>query len=157
MKRKHKQYSKPKRPFDKARIEEEGEIKKEFGLKNKREIWKAEAKVKTMRRKAKNLIKAPKAEQEAFFVRLRKIGLKVNSISDALSLDKKDHLKRRLQTVLVEKGLAPTVKTARQFITHKKVLVNGKVVAVPSYVVPTELEDKLEIKDMKKKIKEKKE
>ena len=157
MKRKHKQYSKPKRPFDKARNEEEGEIKKEFGLKNKREIWKAEAKVKTMRRKAKNLIKAPKAEQEAFFVRLRKIGLKVNSISDALSLDKKDHLKRRLQTVLVEKGLAPTVKTARQFITHKKVLVNGKVVAVPSYVVPTELEDKLEIKDMKKKIKEKKE
>jgi small subunit ribosomal protein S4 len=157
MKRKHKQYSKPKRPFDKARIEEEGEIKKEFGLKNKREIWKAEAKVKTMRRKAKNLIKAPKAEQEAFFVRLRKIGLKVNSISDALSLDKKDHLKRRLQTVLVEKGLAPTVKTARQFITHKKVLVNRKVVAVPSYVVPTELEDKLEIKDMKKKIKEKKE
>ena len=43
MKRKHKIYSKPKRPFDKARIEEEGGIVEEFGLKNKREIWKAEA------------------------------------------------------------------------------------------------------------------
>ena len=41
MKRKHKTYSKPKRPFDKMRIEEEAGIMKEFGLKNKREIWKA--------------------------------------------------------------------------------------------------------------------
>ena len=45
MKRKHKTYSKPKRPFDKARIDEEAEIKKEFGLKNKKEIWKADAKI----------------------------------------------------------------------------------------------------------------
>ena len=35
MKRKHKQYSKPKRPFDKTRIEEEAKIKQDFGLKNK--------------------------------------------------------------------------------------------------------------------------
>ena len=39
MKRKHKKYSKPKKPFDKAWIEEEARIKKEFGLKKKREIW----------------------------------------------------------------------------------------------------------------------
>ena len=37
MKRKHKTYSRPKRPFDKLRIEEEAKIKKEFGLKNKSE------------------------------------------------------------------------------------------------------------------------
>ena len=34
MKRKHKTYSKPKRPFDKARIDEEAIIKKDYGLKN---------------------------------------------------------------------------------------------------------------------------
>ena len=45
MKRKQKKYSKPKRPFDKKRIDEENQLKKEFGLKNKREIWKAEAKI----------------------------------------------------------------------------------------------------------------
>ena len=49
MKRKHKIYSRPKRPFEKSRIEEEGKIVDEFGLKNKREIWKAEAKVKIIR------------------------------------------------------------------------------------------------------------
>jgi len=35
MKRKHRLYSKPRRPFDKARIEEEAKIIEEFGLKNK--------------------------------------------------------------------------------------------------------------------------
>ena len=56
MKRKHKIYSRPKRPFDKTRIEEEGKIKEEFGLKNKKEIWKADARIKEIREKAKKLI-----------------------------------------------------------------------------------------------------
>ena len=56
MKRKHKQYSKPKRPFDKVRIDEEAKIKEEFGLKNKKEIWRAEARIKSIREKAKGLI-----------------------------------------------------------------------------------------------------
>ncbi len=146
MKRKHKKYSKPKRPFDKARIDEEAEIKKEFGLKNKKEIWRAEARINSMREKAKKLISTKPEEQSALFNQLKKIGLEVNSIGDVLALDKKDYLKRRLQTVVVEKKLAPTSKTARQLITHKKVLVNGKVVDVPSYVVPVELENKISLK-----------
>ena len=151
MKRKHKIYSKPKRPFDKARIDEEVVIKKEYGLKNKREIWKAEAKIRTIRRRAKRLITSSKDEQEALFDRLRKIGLKVNSIADVLGLDKTDYLNRRLQTIVSEKGLATTAKTARQMITHKRILVGGKVIDTPSYIVPIELEDKIEIK---KKIKQ---
>ena len=150
MKRKHKIYSRPKRPYDKARIEEENVIRKKYGLKNKKEIWKADAKVKIMRQKAKKLIKATAEEQKALFQRLQKIGLKVSSISDVLGLDKTDYMERRLQTVVVKKNLAPTVKTARQMITHKKILVNGAVVNSPSFVVPILLENKIEIK---KKIK----
>lgn len=146
MKRKHKIYSKPKRPFDKVRIDEEAEIKKEFGLKNKKEIWKASAKVKSIRGKAKKLISAPVEEQNALFERLKKIGLNVNSIADVLALDKKDYLKRRLQTVLVDKKFTTTPKTARQMITHKKVLIDGKAVNIPSYIVPVELESKISIK-----------
>ena len=149
MKRKHKRYSRPKRPFDKARIEEEGEIVNEFGLKNKREIWKADAKIKTIREKAKKLISAKPEEQQALFNKLNKMGLKVNSISSVLSLDKKDYLKRRLQTIVVEKKLASTFKQARQLIVHKKVLVDGKVVNTPSYIVPVELENKITLKDKK--------
>lgn len=154
MKRKHKTYSKPKRPFDKARIEEEGQIRKEFGLKNKREIWKADARIKSIREKAKQLISSDEKEKNSFFERIRKIGLNVSSISDVLSLDKKDYLKRRLQTILVEKKMARTPKGARQLITHKKVLVGGKSVSSPSYIVPVNLENKISLKQSKEKISE---
>lgn len=149
MKRKHKIYSRPKRPFDKARIDEEAVIKKEYGLKNKKEIWKADAKIRVMRQKAKRLIKATKEDQEKLFLQLQKIGLNVNSIADVLGLDKTDYLNRRLQTVVAVKGLTPTVKTARQLITHKKVLVNGRAIDTPSYIVPVELEDKITLKEKK--------
>jgi len=151
MKRKHKTYSRPKRPFDKERLEEEAIIKKEFGLKNKKEIWKAEAKIKSIREKAKKLISADKKDQQALFERLKKIGLKIESISDILSLEKKDYLERRLQTILVTKKIATTSKSARQLIVHKKVLVDGNVLNSPSYIVPVELENKISLKKKKKK------
>ena len=146
MKRKHKKYSKPRKLYDRIRIDEENLIREEFGLKNKREIWKAEAKIKEMREKAKKLISAKKEDQIAFFSRLKKIGINVSSISDVLSLDKKNYLQRRLQSVIVRKKLAKTSKGARQIIVHKKVLVDGNVVDSPSYIVPIEKEDLISLK-----------
>lgn len=154
MKRPHKEYSKPKRPFDKARIEEEAVIRKEYGLKNKKEIWKADAKIKKMREKAKKLITASDEEQQALFDRLKKLGLNVDSVADVLGLDKTDYLNRRLQTVVCVKGLASTPKTARQMIAHQRVLVNGSVVNSPSYIVPVQYEDKITIKEKIKKVEE---
>jgi len=55
-------------------------------------------------------------------------------------------LKRRLQTIVVIKKIARTQKSARQLITHKKILVNGEIVNSPSYVVPVFLEDKISLK-----------
>lgn len=150
MKRKHKSYSRPKTPFEKFRIEDEGIIVEEFGLKSKREIWKADAKIKKIRQKAKALIPAKAEEQKIFFERLNKIGLKVNSIPEVLSLDKKDYLNRRLQTILFKKKLAHTSKEARQLIVHKKVLVDGNIIDKPSYVVPTEFENKITVKEKRK-------
>ena len=160
MKRKHKTYSRPKRPFDKARIEEEAKIKEDFGLKNKKEIWKADAQIKSIREKAKKLISSEEGEKKSFFERLKKDGFNVSSISDVLSLDKRDYLKRRLQTVIVTKNFARTLKSARQLITHKKVLIEGRVINAPSYIVPIILEDKISLKvsrKPKKEIEEKKE
>ena len=147
MKRKHKKYSKPKRPFDKERILEEERIKEEFGLKNKKEIWRSEAKIKLIREKAKKLISSPVEEQQVLFNNLKKIGLNVNSISDVLSLDKEDYLRRRLQTIVKTKKIASTIKGARQLIVHKKVLVKGSVIDSPSYIVPIELEEGILLKN----------
>lgn len=153
MKRKHKIFSRPKRPFDKARIDEEAHIKKDFGLKNKKEIWKADAKIKSFREKAKKLISADEKEQKLLYDRLKKIGIEVHSIADILSLDKKDYLKRRLQTLVHKKRIASTPKLARQLIVHKKILVDGKIVSRPSYIVETELEGKIDLKKQTKKTK----
>ncbi len=150
MKRKHKQYSKPKKAFEKERILEEEEIKKEFGLKNKKEIWRSESKIKSIRDRVKKLISADSEKQEAFFNRLKKIGLDVNSIADVLSLNKKDYLKRRLQTIVVLKKIATTQKSARQLITHKKIFVDGNVINSPSYLVPIALENKISLKTKQK-------
>ena len=147
MKRKHKKYSKPKRPFDKERILEEERIKEEFGLKNKKEIWKSESRIKIIREKAKKLISSPVEEQQVLFNNLKKIGLNVNSIADVLSLDKEDYLRRRLQTIIKTKKIAPTVKSARQLIVHKKILVKGRVIDSPSYIVPIELEEGIILKN----------
>ena len=150
MKRKHKSYSKPKRPFDKARIEEEAKIKEEYGLKNKIEIWKADSQIKAIREKAKRLISAGHEKQKALFERLKKIGFKADSISEVLSLEKKDYLNRRLQTIVFRKRLARSTKHARQMIVHKKILVDGRAIDSPSYIVPVEFEEKISVKSGKK-------
>jgi small subunit ribosomal protein S4 len=152
MKRKHKKYSKPKRPFDKERLEEETKIKKTFGLKNKKEIWKADAKVKSFREKAKKLISASLEEQKTLFSQLKKIGLKVDSIADILALEKEDYLERRLQTIVFKKRLATSSRGARQLITHKKILVGGKIVDSPFYIVPIAMENKISVKKKPKSI-----
>ena len=151
MKRKHKLYSNPKKPFDKLRIDEEEKIKTEFGLKNKKEIWKAEAKVKLAREKARKLIKSSPEKQKVLLDQLKKIGIKANSLTDVFALNTRDHLERRFQTIIFRKGFAKTVKEARQKIVHKMVLVDGEVINKPSYLLPVELENKITIKTRKEK------
>jgi small subunit ribosomal protein S4 len=151
MKKKKKLYKKPKRPFDKTRIDNENKLVKEFGLKNKKEIWKAEAKIKKMREKAKKLISSEPEEQKKLFDRLNKLGLEVKSVGDVLALEVQDYLQRRLQSVLVNKKIVSTPKTARQLIVHKKVLINNNAVNSPSYIVSRDLEDKITLKVSKSK------
>jgi ribosomal protein S4 len=56
-------------------------------------------------------------------------------LEDILSLTIRDMCERRLQTIVVKKGLARTVKQARQFITHEHILVGERKITAPSYIV----------------------
>lgn len=151
MKRKHKLYSKPKKAFELSRIKEENSILEKYGLKNKREIWKTIAKVNYFRRRAKSLAKSTLEEQNVLFSKLQAIGLKVNSIADVLALTAEDLLKRRLQTIVKQRGMGKTMKHARQLITHKKILINKRFVDVPSYLVSVEEENSISLKPKKVK------
>ncbi len=155
-KRKQKKYRKPKTPFDRARIQEEDSLIKRYGLKNKKEIWKADSAVDKIRKQAKLLLTKTGKEQEKFIEKLKKIGLPVASIADILALDKEDYLKRRLQSIVVKKKIASTPRQARQFIVHKHITIGGKIVNIPSYVVKTDDEGGIEIKVVKKTRPEKK-
>lgn len=154
MKRKKNLYSKPRKPFEKERIKEENILKKEYGLKNKREIWKTIAKVNYFRKRAMALAKEDPKIQQEYFKKLRSIGLKINSIADVLDLKVKNLLERRLPTLVARKGLAYSVKHARQMVVHKKILIDGRVINSPSYIVPVSLENKISLKEKKKKPKE---
>jgi small subunit ribosomal protein S4 len=59
-------------------------------------------------------------------------------------------LESRLDTVVFRLGFARTRKEARQIVDHKFVLVNGKCVNIPSYLVKAG--DVIEIKESKKSI-----
>lgn len=57
-------------------------------------------------------------------------------------------LERRLDNVVFRMGLARTRKEARQIVGHKHILVNGKQVNIPSYLIKAG--DTIEIKEKHK-------
>lgn len=155
IKRKQQLYSRPRQLFNRERIDEENVLVKTYGLKNKKEIWKAEAQISKLRRRAKSLIPKGDDEKKKFFLKLNKKGFKINEISDVLGLTKENWLDRRLQTFVKQKKLSSTVLEARQLIVHKKIMVGNGVVNVPSFFVTTEMENQISLK--KPKVKAKKE
>jgi small subunit ribosomal protein S4 len=156
IRRQHKKYNPPRKLFDKSRIDEENGLVKKYGLKNKREIWKADYAVNKIRRQAKELITAPAAKQKEFIERLASKGLvkKNAQIDDALALTKEAVLERRLQTIVFQKKMSITSKQARQLITHRHIKVNDKIVTVPSYFVNLNEESGISKSERTKKAKE---
>ena len=147
MRRSRKKYETPRRPWDKARIEEEKKLMRLYGLRRKREIWRAEAIVRKYRRIARALIaKKDKKIERMLLDKLSKLGiLEAQSIDDVLGMTVENILERRLQTVVWRKGLANTPKQARQLIVHGHIAINGRKVTWPSYIVPKDEEDKIEL------------
>ena len=134
-------YSGPMQPWNMARMDEERILKQDYGLKNKKEIWKISSKLKNYANQAKRLIAAlgPQAELERaqLISKLNTFGfVKPNAqMDDVLSLNIKNLLDRRLQTIVCKKGYARTPKQARQFISHRHIMVNNQLITSPSYLV----------------------
>ena len=144
-----KKYNTPSHPWQRGRIEEEREIVKNYAVKNKKEIWKMNSLLKSFKNEAKKLasLRTQQArKEEALLIRkLIRYGiLKEGDALDAvLIISLRDVLERRLQTIVRKKGLARTMKQARQFITHRHIKVGDSVVTSPSYLVLAEEEQSL--------------
>lgn len=137
-----KKYRRPFHPWEKERIEEEKLIMKEYGFKNKKEIWKINSILKKIKDLAKKLIastgKQAELEKAQLFARLERLGLIAPGarLDDILTLEPKQLYEKRLQTLVFKKGLAKTIKQARQCITHKHIAIGDKIYSSPNYLVP---------------------
>ncbi|MFH1257206.1 MAG: 30S ribosomal protein S4 [Candidatus Diapherotrites archaeon] len=136
-----RQYERPKKRWQKQRIESEKKILEIYGLKNKRELRRAETILRKKRQSARKLLALPlekreKKERELVESLIRMGLFKAKATADdILSLSIEELLERRLQTIIWRKNLAKTVKQARQFIAHGHIAVNGVKTTSPSYIV----------------------
>jgi len=144
--RKHKRYSRPRKLYDIATMKEEQALISKYGLKNRREVWKADFQISKIRDIAKDLITADEKKKEEFVSRQKEKGFNVESLADVLGLSKEDWLKRRLQSIVTKKGIAKTQKLARQLINHKHIKINGKIIDSPSHLTTLEEEKAVESK-----------
>ncbi|MDD9953294.1 MAG: 30S ribosomal protein S4 [Candidatus Woesearchaeota archaeon] len=146
IKKLRRKYTTPVHPWNATRIGLEKDIKRKYGTANKKEIWKMESTLKNFKDQAKTLLtrtdKQANKEREQMHERMARLGLtkKDSTVDDILGLQLKDIMDRRLQTIVMKKCMARSVKHARQLITHEHVLVSGKKVTSPSYLVLAEEE-----------------
>ncbi|ANF22855.1 30S ribosomal protein S4 [Thermococcus piezophilus] len=145
-KRQRKKYETPSHPWIKERLERERVLMKKYALKNKKELWRHETQLKEFRRRARRLLaargKQAEIERIQLLQRLNRLGLLPADavLDDVLSLTVEDVLDRRLQTIVFKKGLARTIKQARQLVVHGHIEVNGQIIRSPGYLVLKEEE-----------------
>lgn len=141
---------KPKKLWNQLLIREELQLMGEYGLRSKKELWLARSILKSITRRARSLLSMTAEERAAYESKFKERLYRQGFIEDVevpldriLSLDVRAILERRLQTVLVRRGLARTMYHARQLIVHGHVLVDGRRVTSPGFLVPRELEDRI--------------
>ncbi len=148
-KRQRKAYNTPVHPWQKERIESERGLLREYGLKNHKEIWKIKSFVKKAADQAKLIGARTDTEdiqRKRLISRLQKYGLLSADaqVNDVLNIQPKDVLERRLQTMVVRKGLSRTMRQSRQLIVHGHISVNGRKQTSPSYLVKVSEENSID-------------
>merc|ERR1712083_369110 len=134
----------PRRPFEKSVLDQELKLIGEYGLRNKREVWRVKYTLAKIRKAARELLtldeKDPKRlfEGNALLRRLVRIGVLDEDkmkLDYVLALRMEDFFERRLQTQVFKTGLAKSIHHARVLIRQRHIRVRKQVVNVPSYIV----------------------
>jgi len=142
-----KVWRKPKRPLNYELKMDELQTLGTFGLRTKRELWKAHTELSRVRQQARSLLaltQEARAEKEPILLKsLSRIGLVSEnaSLDDVLNLKPTDLLARRLQTIVSNKLGFKTPYQARQAVIHGHIMVGDRKVDIPSYTVTVAEED----------------
>ena len=144
-------WKKPKNPLNYNLMMDELKTLGTFGLKTKRELWKARTNLSKLRHQARSLLalrQEVRNEKEPVLINsLSKIGLvdKNSTLDDILNLQVTDLLSRRLQTIVQRKLYFKTPYQARQAIVHGHIMIGDRIVTIPSYVVKIDEEPKIHL------------
>ena len=148
-KKQKKKYTTPRFPWRSDILQSELKIMGQYGLRNKRELWRHKTMLSKFRGIARSLLGMPTNERvklEAQLLRkLKRYGILPENavLDDVLDLTIEDILERRLQTMVLRKGLAKSIYQARQLITHGHIAIGDRKVFSPSYLVTRDEEDKI--------------
>ena len=146
----------PTHPWKQARIDEEHDLKERYGLKKvggMREIWREKSALRRHRNQAMKLIGRVDSteghyakEKDQLLNSLTKKGLlQIGAdVGDVLEINVEHMLSRRLQSVVYYKGLAPSMRAARNLIVHGHICIGDQRMTVPGYHVLKEEEDSLQ-------------
>jgi small subunit ribosomal protein S4 len=144
-------YRRPRNPWRADQLTQELYLVGNYGLRNKRELWRAQTELSNIRKQARTLLAASQEvrerEESKLLKSLYRKGLVRDdaTLDDILSLTIEDFLSRRLQSMVFKKGFAKSPLHARQLIVHGHVLIGDRVVRIPSYMVSREEEDKIKV------------
>ncbi|MBN2421289.1 30S ribosomal protein S4 [Candidatus Woesearchaeota archaeon] len=151
--KKRKKYQSPKKLWDKTRLDAEKIITREYGVVNKKEIYRMRSLLRKFSSRAKQLMSVNSEqamnEKKALLSKMNSFALvgADAQLDDVLALELKNIMERRLQTLLVRKALANTMKQARQMITHRHIRVGDKIITSPSFIVSKEQEASIAIRE----------
>ena len=144
-------WKKPKNPLNYNLMMDELKTLGTFGLKTKRELWKARTNLSKLRHQARSLLalrQEVRSEKEPVLINsLSKIGLvdKNSTLDDILNLQVTDLLSRRLQTIVQKKLYFKTPYHARQAIVHGHIMIDDRIITIPSYIVKVDEESKIHL------------
>ena len=144
-------WKKPKRPLNYNLMMDELKTLGTFGLKTKRELWKARTSLSKLRHQARSLLalrQEIRNEKEPVLINsLSKIGLvdKNSTLDDVLNLQVTDLLSRRLQTIVQRNLYFKTPYQARQAIVHGHIMIGDSIVTIPSYIVKIDEESNIHL------------
>ena len=142
-------WRKPKRPLNYELKMEELKTLGTFGLRTKKELWKAHTELSRVRHQARSLLalrQEVRAEKEPILLKsLARIGLVSNdaTLDDVLNLNVNDLLSRRLQTIVSKRLGFTTPYQARQAVVHGHIMIGERKVDIPSYTVTIEEEESI--------------
>jgi small subunit ribosomal protein S4 len=140
-KKQRKKYETPRFPWRIDILQAELRLLGQYGLRNKRELWRHKTMVSKFRGIARSILGMPEKEGETLKTqllgRLCRLGIlpETAALDDVLDLSIEDILERRLQSLVFQKHLAGSIHQARQFITHGHIAINERKVTSPSYLV----------------------